>query len=300
MACQQATQRAVQRAMQRAPADFKTRRFQPAARLSRSGEPERDTLLSILTGIEEWMRTAETRRQLSEAAARGEPPQCLLFRQQREYLESRGLEQDFGMQQVWTIPARFTDDKDDMRIAHKRLRELCEMLPKEAVVDASKPDVKPPGQRRFEAAEGALQTEGELSRDFVLRFCKEAVAMLMAPESIDLLVAAEAQREAPSLSVCWQREMLEHLGVEQDYGCRALSNVPRRFEGDAEVLRAFKGFQTGCVVSLKKAAGEREAMAAAAEGISELSLASHDHGHHHPVNAGKGCGDEGCQHDHNH
>ena len=35
------------------------------------------------------------------------------------------------------------------------------MLPKEAVVDASKPDVKPPGQRRFEAAEGALQAEGE-------------------------------------------------------------------------------------------------------------------------------------------
>eukprot|EP00964_Phaeocystis_antarctica_P007837 scaffold4216_cov43-Phaeocystis_antarctica.AAC.4 len=31
------------------------------------------------------------------------------------------------------------------------------MLPKEAVVDASKPAVKPPGQRRFEAAEGALQ-----------------------------------------------------------------------------------------------------------------------------------------------
>ena len=37
------------------------------------------------------------------------------------------------------------------------------MLPKEAVVDASKPAVKPPGQRRFEAAEGAaLQAEGEL------------------------------------------------------------------------------------------------------------------------------------------
>ena len=103
------------------------------------------------------------RRQLSEAAARGEPPQCVLFRQQREYLESKGLEQDFGMQQVWTIPAltltraltlaltlalirplawpsrhphpnqvwtipaRFTDDKDEMRLAHKRLRELCEV-----------------------------------------------------------------------------------------------------------------------------------------------------------------------------
>ena len=29
--------------------------------------------------------------------------------------------------QVWTIPARFSDDKDEMRIAHKRLRELCEV-----------------------------------------------------------------------------------------------------------------------------------------------------------------------------
>ena len=97
--------------------------------------------------------------------------------------------------------------------------------------------------------------------------------------------------------------MLEHLGVEQDFGCRALSNVPRRFEGDAEVQRAFKGFQTGCVVSLKKAAAEREAAEGpstqVAEGVSELSLASHDHGHHHH-NPGKGCGDEGCQHDHNH
>ena len=60
----------MQRAMQRAPADFKARRFQPAARLSRSGEPGRETLLSILAGIEEWMGTAETRRALARARAR--------------------------------------------------------------------------------------------------------------------------------------------------------------------------------------------------------------------------------------
>tara|TARA_B100000780_G_C20673118_1_gene267857 strand:- start:125 stop:250 length:126 start_codon:yes stop_codon:yes gene_type:complete len=41
---------------------------------------------------------------------------------------------------VWTIPARFTDDKDDMRIAHKRLRELCEvLLLKEAVQPSPSP-----------------------------------------------------------------------------------------------------------------------------------------------------------------
>ena len=43
--------------------------------------------------------------------------------------------------QVWSIPARFADEKDALRVAHKRLRELCETLPKEAVVDASKPEV---------------------------------------------------------------------------------------------------------------------------------------------------------------
>ena len=129
-----------------------------------------------------------------------------------------------------------------LRMCHVLRMSMCpraahvQVLPKEAVVDASKPAVKPPGQRRFEAAEGALQLDGELAREFVLRFCKECVAMLMSPESIALLVAAEATREAPSLSVCWQRELLEHLGVEQDFGCRVLSNVPRRFECAAPLL----------------------------------------------------------------
>jgi hypothetical protein len=53
--------------MQRAPADFKARRFQPAARLSRSGEPGRETLLSLLAGIEEWMGSAETRHARAHA-----------------------------------------------------------------------------------------------------------------------------------------------------------------------------------------------------------------------------------------
>jgi len=38
----------------------------------------------------------------------------------------------------------------------------------------------------------------------------------------------------------------------------------------------------------------------AAKGVEELRVASHEHGHHHPVGAGKGCGEEGCQHDHSH
>ena len=38
---------------------------------------------------------------------------------------------------MWSIPARFTDDKDELRIAHKRLRELCEVPPSKGALQPS-------------------------------------------------------------------------------------------------------------------------------------------------------------------
>ena len=75
------------------------------------------------------------------------------------------------------------------------------------------------------------------------------------------------------LSVAWQREMLEHLGIEQDYGCHALSRVPQRFGDDQELMRAFKGFQMACMMSLKKAAQVREeALKEAVEQVGKLKV----------------------------
>ena len=72
--------------------------------------------------------------------------------------------------------------------------------------------------------------------------------------------------------------MLDHLGIEQDFGCRALGTVPQRFSDDAEVLRAFKTFQTACVLSLKLAERERDekaeaGAAAAADGLGKAKIA---------------------------
>ena len=76
------------------------------------------------------------------------------------------------------------------------------------------------------------------------------------------------------LSVAWQREMLEHLGVEQDFGCHALSRVPQRFgDEDPELMRAFKGFQMACTMSLRKAAAVREeALKEALEEVGRLRV----------------------------
>ena len=55
------------------------------------------------------------------------------------------------------------------------------------------------------------------------------------------------------LSVTWQRELLEHLGVEMDFGCRALGEVPYRFGEDREVLQQFQAFQMACAQSGQRA-----------------------------------------------
>ena len=272
-ACQQATQRAQSRLMQHAPSDPAKRKFKPAARLQSTGKVQAEALTSILAGIEEWIGTAETREALAGAVQRGESAQVVVMRLMREFLEYRGLEQDFGMKAVWGIPAEYKDEKGAVRQAFARFKDVVDRVHTEATIDANKPSVKPKEERRFAPAEGALQSSGELSKEFVLHFCKETTAMLMGAETIALLVAAEPNKEAPMLSVAWQREMLEHLGIEQDYGCHALSRVPQRFGDDQELMRAFKGFQMACMMSLKKAAQVREeALKEAVEQVGKLKV----------------------------
>ena len=71
------------------------------------------------------------------------------------------------------------------------------------------------------------------------------------------------------LSVTWQRELLEHLGVQMDFGCRALSEIPHRFGSDQELLASFQQFQMACSKSAQLAMqrhSQRESTGERAEG----------------------------------
>eukprot|EP00965_Chrysotila_dentata_P112855 3728907-Pleurochrysis_carterae.AAC.1 len=79
----------------------------------------------------------------------------------------------------------------------------------------------------FEPAEGPLQQEGELSRQSLLRFCDGAAAALLSPRMLSAMAATATVAEAGALCVCAQREFLERVGIEEEFGCRRLGAVKR-------------------------------------------------------------------------
>ena len=84
---------------------------------------------------------------------------------------------------------------------------------------------------------------------------------------------ATTMNQAGEMSVRWQREILEHLGVQMDHGCRALGEVPMRFQDDEEVITSFQKFQQACGESMQKAMAQRKAAEEAAGKTEEKAVA---------------------------
>ena len=92
------------------------------------------------------------------------------------------------------------------------------------------------------------------------RWVWQATEMLQSDESLEMLAACENMTALGNLSVSWQRELLEHLGVEMDHGCRALGETPARFADDEEVMTAFQAFQRMCGESAQLATKKGQEM----------------------------------------
>ena len=145
----------------------------------------------------------------------------------------------------------------------------------------------PPAQRRFKPSDSTLQTDGHLSRAFVLKFTRKCAEVLTSDESVGLLADCLSQpsfdgencrfeqsdmHKLSMLSVAWQKELLEHLGVEMEHGCQALGQVPMRFQKDKEVISAFKAFTEACgksadLAAQRKVAEMKEAFKKAEEAV---------------------------------
>lgn len=283
--CQLIPARATQTMMQRPPDDISARRFQPKSSLEITSKDQLDKpkMLEVLRGMTKWIGSDETAKLLEQVAvaafAEGrsgghvaeqyaqQKAMASLAMWQREWLESIGVAQDAGFRALWAIPETYEpqprDSKDPDAISTNvllqtfgSLRMAIQNVMQRALIEAIKPQVKSPEQRRFAPKEGgaeALQRTGPLSRDFILTFTKKCVEMLMDEESVELLSQCEGMNEIGQLSVGWQRELLEHLGVEQDYGCRKLGEVPHRFGDDPEVMQNFAKFQQACSQSAQAA-----------------------------------------------
>jgi len=228
--CQQAGQMAMSQAMMRASADPSKRRVPPAAELQESGDLDTERLVQMVEGVMAMISSKDLRAQLMDACREGQGnPEVVLMRYQREYFESTGLEQDFAVGQLRALAGRaqaaiMGGQKNTPEIkAFEGLRDMSSKvseLARSVMVELSRPKMKEGDDRRFkpkatpEGEPAELQTKGPLSREVVVRFCEEANKMLISDESIDLL-AKMSEQEAGPASVAWQREYLEHLGVQQ-------------------------------------------------------------------------------------
>ena len=151
--------------------------------------------------------------------------------------------------------------------AFKDFQVACNLSMQKAMqahqIDATKPPEVGVDARRFTPA-ATLQSDGDLSRAKTLKFTREAATMLVDETSIAQL--AKVARDAPGpvggpasqqavgqLSVQWQRQLLEHHGIQMDFGCRALGTTPVRFGSDKEVMTAFQAFTAACMQSMKMA-----------------------------------------------
>lgn len=171
----------------------------------------------------------------------------------REYLEHVGLKHDFGMlvlmshvpNRLRTHDAALKEGKpsgedaaqiDELRAQFDAMKKYTSDFMQSAMLAASKPPEKPLDQRRFAPA-STLQSSGELSRETAHVFLTGIEKILMSDESVQMLVDIPAEDEQTFMkmggmtSIAWQREYLEHCGVQQDFGCQV------RWEGEAERRR---------------------------------------------------------------
>ena len=273
--CQQAPVAAIAKLRQKPSDDVTKRRYAPAAELGTGAELGVPRLLEIVCGLREMLEAPETARAVQasakaavekvaqqEGVSESEEAQkaCmdLVCRWQREYLEHAGVQHDKGMRLIWTIPEVHKLEgpgERELLQAFGKLRLAMQATVNSATIEATKPPEVEPEARRFAPA-GELQSEGEVSRAKVLRFTREAASLLHSEESLQLLVKAVAsggKSALATISVQWQRQLLEHHGIQMDFGCRALGDVPRRFGTDKEVMTAFREFQVACTTSMQKA-----------------------------------------------
>eukprot|EP00966_Prymnesium_polylepis_P261824 6048061-Prymnesium_polylepis.1 len=80
-------------------------------------------------------------------------------------------------------------------------------------------------------------------------------------------------KAAGMLAITWQREYLEHIGIQQDFGCQALARIPKRFGSDRQVAEAFQEFQKACMYCVQKARVTKEVREAQQRAKEKAALA---------------------------
>ncbi len=191
----------------------------------------------------------ETYNLFKDALAQGRQINQLCIKWQHEIFESMGIARAFGVSQLEKIHINFPSDKS-MPLHLQQFAQICQM----SVVKAMKiPRARAGKDRRFKPAP-KLVAKGRLNRVTIARIFAECCNKLLTVKSVRLLREARAKGEnINTLCILWQREIIEGMGFEQEFGVNTLMLVPIYNSGDQQLLMAMQRFQSICMSVVKQA-----------------------------------------------
>eukprot|EP00465_Bigelowiella_longifila_P015607 CAMPEP_0185256090 /NCGR_PEP_ID=MMETSP1359-20130426/5165_1 /TAXON_ID=552665 /ORGANISM="Bigelowiella longifila, Strain CCMP242" /LENGTH=321 /DNA_ID=CAMNT_0027840437 /DNA_START=36 /DNA_END=1001 /DNA_ORIENTATION=+ len=228
-------------------------------------------ILKFFQSSSEMLRSKETAKLLREAFNRGEDLQKIAIRWQREMIEHLGYEQEFGVNSMMLIPLYFGNDKR-LLMEMQLFQQTCQRSVKEAMDPKMAADLDV-SKRRFKPAKGKFLKSGVLPKKMYMKFFKECNSMLTSKESVSILKHAKREGKNPGMiSVKWQREIFESIGVEQNYGVESLNRIAIDFPRDKELQMQMMKFAKNCAELIRKVdpEGTKRALEAQKKKMEEL------------------------------
>lgn len=189
--------------------------------------PTRQVLMTFLTNGIAMMESDET-RQLLQDPSLAQPGQKLIELQRAEW-DSMGVDRDFGCNCL----DRMTEDYPDDTELKESLQRFCHTAER-AYLKAT-----------IDRAPGVLETKKPLPRHIILEFFNACNTQMGLPEFQEKLTQHIVDHKSPpnELIVKMQKDMLEVLGFEREYGCRQLSDIGKNFKDDKELHMHFQRWQ---------------------------------------------------------
>jgi len=209
----------------------------------------REDLVLFINTSKEDLLSEETKADLIQKRkdpSQTDPARILLRKQQEKVWEAFGREKVAGMRALYRLPKRFEDDEELIQL-HASYA-LCAQKAFVDLVRDSKPET--------------LQSSGSLTKDQIMDFF-EVVNSLMALEETKAALEKfhkDTQTPPNTLVVEMQRDMLENLGIEKEFGVAKLNTINQDFPNDLDLMKAMQEFAMAAQFAVREAVVGREAM----------------------------------------
>mmetsp|Transcript_22112 Transcript_22112/g.32959 ORF Transcript_22112/g.32959 Transcript_22112/m.32959 type:complete len:480 (-) Transcript_22112:283-1722(-) len=233
-------------------------RFAPKTPLMKRGRLNKKRLCEFFEKCEAMLLSAETAHLLRQAKSEGLNVNQLCVKWQHEMFEHLGIDKDFGVRSLQSIKVNFPSDKS-MPGRLMRFAKVCQCsVMKSMLPYARAGEVK----RRFKPASTLRTSGGVMAKPYILQFFKKCSDMLRSKETKRLFQEAKARGEdLQKLSIRWQREMIEQIGYEQEFGVNSMMLLPLYFPNDRQLMMEMQLFQNICQRAVQNAMAPSPQMA---------------------------------------